>query len=149
MKRKLIFKYFLVTNCQTEFMRCNWICRMQLLSHTFEFCALKCTTQVLFMVYLYSSEIKWKIFQKYLKISKFFSSDFLFLPQTKSRQRIALFQVVPETIVVKRQKEKAIGGGIKVMTMTRKRLENIHIICILYLLHNLLISYYEALIKAS
>ena len=126
------------------------------------------------MVYLYSSEIKWKIFQKYLKISKFFSSDFLFLPQTKSRQRIALFQVVPETIVVKRQKEKAIGGGIKVMTMTRKRLENIHIICIfrlsisasvlksvlarftfpeerikeiLYLLHNLLISYYETLIK--
>ena len=94
-----------------------------------------------YMVYLYSSEIKWKIFQKYLKISKFFSSDFLFPPQTKSRQRIALFQVVPETIVVKRQKEKAIGGGIKVMTMTRKRLENIHIICILYLLHNLLISY--------
>ena len=65
------------------------------------------------------------------KISKFFSSDFLFPPQTKSRQRIALFQVVPETIVVKRQKEKAIGGGIKVMTMTRKRLENIHIICFL------------------
>ena len=128
-------------------MRCNWICKMQLLSHTFEFCALKCMNQVFFMVYLYSSEIKWKIFQKYLKISKFFSSDFLFPPQTKSRQRIALFQVVPETIVVKRQKEKAIGGGIKVMTMTRKRLENIHIICILYLLHNLLISYYETLIK--
>ena len=106
MKRKLIFKYFLATNCQTEFMRCNWICKMQLLSHTFEFCALKCTTKVLFMVYLYSSEIKWKIFQKYLKISKFFSSNFLFPPQTKSRQRIALFQVVPETIVVKRKKGK-------------------------------------------
>ena len=106
MKRKLIYKYLLATNCQTEFMRCNWICKMQLLSHTFEFCALKCMNQVFFMVYLYSSEIKWKIFQKYLKISKFFSSDFLFPPQTKSRQRIALFQVVPETIVVKRQKRK-------------------------------------------